>query len=519
MQKADDKMSSEDKKRYWFNLVIFLIIGILITGMIVCFIFVDEPVFSWLRHNPIQFNKNILEAAFEQLGKVYAVVWLLLLWVWLTGRHKTVLIGLLALIITVPAVWSVKAVVKRPRPSDVIKAEANIEHKHEAAESRSFPSGDTASVFAIGTVLAFSARRFWITGIADGCIVVGILRVLDLAHYPSDIFAGAALGIFCGWAAIRIRNKNPKIENVFAGEEQKLAFIGIFLIPILIWLFEGNSELRILLTFYLPAAAIIFPIQWRWELQGRTGHIDTSYADRMRNQGRWFYRWRSFLPLIIVPLFLIELRSFTYPEGSHFLDRLWELFCFSISLLGLGIRIYTVGYVPKRSSGRTTSEPKAQELNRTGMYSIVRHPLYLGNFVIWAGIILFAHSFTLAAFGFLAFFLFYERIILADEAFLSEKFGPEFAQWAQKTPMILPRFKLWCKPAQFFSWQNVLAREYPGLFAIIVSFTAIEIFGDRFYEGKWVIDWMWAAIFCTGLLVFVTLRTFKNKKFRIIKQF
>jgi ABC-type polysaccharide/polyol phosphate export permease len=63
-----------------------------------------------------------------------------------------------------------------------------------------------------------------------------------------------------------------------------------------------------------------------------------------------------------------------------------------------------------------------------------------------------------------------------------------------------------------------LTREYPGLFAIIVSFTAIEIFGDRFYEGKWQFDWLWVVIFCAGLLVFVTLRTFKNKKSRIIKQ-
>jgi len=239
-----------------------------------------------------------------------------------------------------------------------------------------------------------------------------------------------------------------------------------------------------------------------------------AYVDEMRNQGNWLFRWRSFLPLVIAPFFVISLRHFSYPQGSHLLDRLWELFCFAVSLLGLGIRIYTVGYVPAGTSGRTTSAPKAQELNSTGIYSVVRHPLYLGNFVVWMGIVLFARSILLAAFCSLAFFLYYERIIIAEEAFLSQKFGSAFAQWAEKTPMFIPRFKLWHKPALPFSWRTVLTREYSGLLAITASFVAIEIISDRFYQGKWQLDWMWAGIFCVSLLVFVTLRTLK--KLRII---
>jgi hypothetical protein len=118
----------------------------------------------------------------------------------------------------------------------------------------------------------------------------------------------------------------------------------------------------------------------------------------------------------------------------------------------------------------------------------------------------------LAVFCFLAFYLYYVRIIIAEEAFLSEKFGKSFTQWAEKTPMLLPRFKLWRKPAQPFSWQAVLAREYPGFLTITASFMAIETVGDRFYEGKWQLDWLWVVIFCVGLLVFFTLRTLKKMK-------
>jgi hypothetical protein len=126
------------------------------------------------------------------------------------------------------------------------------------------------------------------------------------------------------------------------------------------------------------------------------------------------------------------------------------------------------------------------------------------------GVVLLVHSILLAAFCFLAFFLYYERILIAEEAFLSEKFGASFAQWAEKTPAIIPKLKLWRKPAQPFSWQVVLTREYSGFLAITASFTAIEVLGDRFYEGKWQLDWLWAVIFCVGLLIFAILRTLKK---------
>lgn len=498
---------SNDKIRSRFSMTVFTIIGLLLAGVVVSYIFVDEPVFSWLRQNPRRFHHNILEKAFEQLGKVYAIVWLLLFWVWITGRHKTVITGLLALIITIPAVWSVKAVVKRPRPSDVIKAEAGIESRPRQTDKWSFPSGDTASVCAIGTILATVARWPGTIAMIICCAGVGVLRVLDLAHYPSDVLGGAALGIFCGWAAVRMRKRNPKIENIFGGAEQFFSFIGIFSIPVMVWLFQGRDRLDILLTFYTPVAILISLIAWRLNRQGK---IEQAFSDRMIKQGNWFFRWRSFLPLIILPLFLIELRYFTYPGNDHTLDRLWEIFCFTIALTGLGVRIFTIGYAPKETLGITASEPEAAQLNTAGMYSIVRHPIYLGNFITWTGIILFPHSAALAVFCVIAFFLLYERIIYSEEAFLAEKFGDAFTDWAQKTPMILPRFKLWRKPVHPFSWQAVLTREYPGFFAIITAFTAIEIFGDRFNEGKWVFDAMWAVIFFAGLFIFVLLLTLKK---------
>lgn len=127
-----------------------------------------------------------------------------------------------------------------------------------------------------------------------------------------------------------------------------------------------------------------------------------------------------------------------------------------------------------------------------------------------------ARATLLAGVCVLAFFLYYERIIVAEEEFLSEKFGSLFTQWAEKTPMIIPRFKLWRKPARPFLWQVAFMREYPGVLTLTAAFTAVEVLGDRFYEGKWQLDGMWAGVVCAGLLLFVVLWTLK--KMRIIKR-
>jgi hypothetical protein len=42
--------------------------------------------------------------------------------------------------------------------------------------------------------------------------------------------------------------------------------------------------------------------------------------------------------------------------------------------------------------------------------------------------------------------LYYERIMLAEEAFLRDRFGEAFEKWAAQTPAFIPRFHGW-KPS------------------------------------------------------------------------
>ena len=218
--------------------------------------------FSYMRNNPETWHKNFWPQVIKQSGKTYALIWLLLVWTAFTGKHKTVVICVLSLLLTLATVTAIKETVGRARPRNVIKAETKAEEDH-FFHSHSFPSGDTASVFAAGTVLAFAVPWPVTIGFAACCCGVGFLRVVEMAHYPSDVFAGAALGILCGWLANKIAEKKPQIEHILRGLERKISIIGVIIIPIIMWLSQGPDNFKIFLKFYFPAA-IVMLLAGRW---------------------------------------------------------------------------------------------------------------------------------------------------------------------------------------------------------------------------------------------------------------
>lgn len=235
--------------------------------------------------------------------------------------------------------------------------------------------------------------------------------------------------------------------------------------------------------------------------------------EELEKQGSWFFRWRSYLPLLIIPILLIALRNSEYLElvFGDTADNLYEGLCIVISFLGLTIRCIIIGYVPEGTSGRNTKGQEAKALNITGMYSILRHPLYFGNFIIFLGITLFVQVWWFILIAILAFFVYYERIIFAEEEFLRKQFGNLYLKYADKTPVFWPNFENWQQPSLPFSFRNVLRREHSGFFAIIASFTFLEIIGDLFVEGRLELNLGWIISFSVGLLIYLALVTLKKK--------
>jgi protein-S-isoprenylcysteine O-methyltransferase Ste14 len=234
-------------------------------------------------------------------------------------------------------------------------------------------------------------------------------------------------------------------------------------------------------------------------------------ADQLSCSGDWLFRHRSHLPIVFLPLLVALSSRAGYPFGSHALDLAWEVTCFLISAAGLAIRVVTVGTAPHGTSGRNTGAQKARVLNTTGPYSIVRHPLYLGNYVIALGISSAPRTWYLPVIVSLSALLYYERIAMREEQFLQEKFGDEFHAWAARVPAIIPTFRLYRPPAVRFSWRRAIRGEFYGVLTITGSFFAMDVTQEVAMTGRLAIEPLWGGVFVVGAALFIVLRTMKKR--------
>lgn len=228
--------------------------------------------------------------------------------------------------------------------------------------------------------------------------------------------------------------------------------------------------------------------------------------EELEISGNWLFRWRSYLPLVLAVLIFSGLAHFRYPFGSHVLDEMWEVICLCVSSLGLTVRALTIGFAANQTSGRNTGGQVADTLNTTGMYSIVRNPLYFGNFLIILGVAIFLRIWWTPLLYMLLFALYYERIIFAEEMFLRRKFGQAYLDWASATPAFFPRISLWRTPALPFSWKKVLRREYHGAFGVVMALFLLEVASELYLGHGFVVDTMWRYILVFSFAAYGAIR-------------
>lgn len=228
--------------------------------------------------------------------------------------------------------------------------------------------------------------------------------------------------------------------------------------------------------------------------------------------GTWLFRWRGYLPLaLFVPVIAGFADSPTIGAGQH-TDVLWEVVCVLVSLIGVVIRAAAVGSAPSGSSGRrTVGGPSATVLNTTGMYSVVRHPLYLGNYFMWLGVAMVPRNPWVAVTVSLVFWVYYERIMFAEEEYLRRTFGSDFEQWAATTPAFIPDFGRWVSARLPFCWRTVIQREYSGAFGLVVAFAFVCMLEDMITEHRVTIDPFWFTALVLGAVTYATVRLVARK--------
>jgi len=230
--------------------------------------------------------------------------------------------------------------------------------------------------------------------------------------------------------------------------------------------------------------------------------------EEMERQGNWLFRWRSYLPLALLPLLAWALVDAGFARQT---SAPWDLVSLGVASLGFLVRILTVGCVPAGTSGRNVARQVAYQLNSTGIYSTVRHPLYLGNFFMATGVILFLRSPWFTVVFALVYWMYYERIMFAEEEYLRGRYRQAYVRWASRIPAIIPSFRHYVPAVLPFSLRTVLRREYPGLLGLATAFTALAAIRSVLSQGKLDPGPGWVFFFGTSVLLALVLRTLKHR--------
>lgn len=130
--------------------------------------------------------------------------WLVIGFSWLKGRREFAAAVAMAILIATVAGLPLKSLIARPRPDLYASMQLNIPMPELLTTTHSFPSGHTL----LAAALAFVVLRFFpgwpaLAAFAFVCLV-GLARIYQGMHWPTDIIGSIALGGLCALAALKV---------------------------------------------------------------------------------------------------------------------------------------------------------------------------------------------------------------------------------------------------------------------------------------------------------------------------
>lgn len=195
------------------------------------------------------------------------------------------------------------------------------------------------------------------------------------------------------------------------------------------------------------------------------------------------YRAISVVPVILLAYFLFDPIDF----GRH--DMLVNIIGFVVALSGGLIRMVSVGFSKPVTSGRQ-NYLKAENLNTSGLYSLVRNPLYVGSFFIFNGVLIAYSSIYALVFVNLFFVINYYFIIHSEEVYLKGQFGEDYEGYMESVPRAVPNFKKYKKNEGKFRFFKVMLREKNTTFYWIF-FYVVSLLVKQYKLNDGIIDNFW----------------------------
>jgi protein-S-isoprenylcysteine O-methyltransferase Ste14 len=215
--------------------------------------------------------------------------------------------------------------------------------------------------------------------------------------------------------------------------------------------------------------------------------------------GRFFFRFRNALfPSVLLALVVLARPAEWFGSGT--LDKLVTAAGILAVLAGEAFRLAVIGYAYIRRGGKNR-EVYANELVTRGFYAHTRNPMYVGNHLIATGFALLFGSPWVVVLVVPFFAWVYLAITAAEEAYLREKFGAAYEEYACRVNRFVPDIRgLRASLSEFeYDWRRALVKEYNtlcftlGVMLGLLAWKIIYLYGYAGHET--------AVLFLSGALI------------------
>ncbi|HET7613170.1 MAG TPA: isoprenylcysteine carboxylmethyltransferase family protein [Gemmatimonadaceae bacterium] len=179
--------------------------------------------------------------------------------------------------------------------------------------------------------------------------------------------------------------------------------------------------------------------------------------------GSVLFRHRGWLPLLFLGIPLV------FP-GSTSPFR-WEV---GLALIAIGEVIRLAGVAAAGTVTRRRSR-NVQRLVTYGIFSWVRNPLYIGNFLVWMGFVTISGVLWFLPIAVLLFAVEYELIVRYEEGVLESIFGRDYLEYKNSTPRWIPRPPKTPPPPGEYHWGEAFRSEVSTFLQYAVLLAAFYV--------------------------------------------
>jgi protein-S-isoprenylcysteine O-methyltransferase Ste14 len=181
----------------------------------------------------------------------------------------------------------------------------------------------------------------------------------------------------------------------------------------------------------------------------------------------WLNRWRVTVGLLVLGACVVE--GIIEHEAPLNLLEPTPLVIGSLALIVIGaaVRITALGTINKN-----------RVLAMTGIYSLCRHPLYVGSTLLYLGFALLMNDDEFLYLGLPYVIVFFGAAALSEEHFLKRKFGEEFERYRHMVPGFVPLGR-W-QPGEFSLARAMKKGGLELMVVIAVLLGAIEVMAVKF---------------------------------------